>query len=117
MLLVLLPTRKLVAHCWKQESGSIKKTYPKLTTSTVRELFVSRPHFYSKWVTNFEPLSSFPTLLAWYEQAPNATSPTDLEAWGMVRNEYSVSHLNAWLTELGAHWNGSKFLGVGPPPA
>ncbi|TFK18793.1 hypothetical protein FA15DRAFT_709548 [Coprinopsis marcescibilis] len=108
---------KLVAYHWKQESSSIKKSYPSLTTSVVRELFVSQPHFYSKWVTKFEALPSFPTLLAWYERAPNATSPTDFEAWGMVRNEYSFTHLNARLITLGAQWSGSKFLGVGPPLA
>ena len=92
---------------WEQADKQIRDmeaagTLPckKPSKSEMVEIFVSKSKWFSDYAKTFPHFKKkFPTMKLWLESGPDA--PTDLEAWGVVQDEYVFSDLLAYIERGG----------------
>ena len=63
------------------------------------EIFISKTKWFSNYRHGFSQISQYPQMVLWLEQ--DGDSPSDLEVWGIQKDQYSFPDLHAFLDNGG----------------
>jgi hypothetical protein len=90
-----LDAQKTYNDMVREKTWTIKKP----TKVDLIELFVSKSFFHSHYKTYFSKVAGYADMTAWLEE--NEDGPSDVDVWGIKRENYTFSDLMAWLENGG----------------
>ncbi len=75
-------------------NGTLDK---KPTQADIMGLFASKSYFHSHYKRLLPKVTDYPDMVAWLEEQPDCLS--DVEVWGLKKDVYTFTDLQAWLEE------------------